>query len=96
MARGEMLTVFAYDISKDKKRRKAAKILEAAASRVQFSVFECRMTRQRAAAVAQRVSALLDAGDSLRVYAVGADGLARSRVYGDGVPMEEDAGFWVV
>ncbi len=95
MARGEMLTVFAYDISKDNKRRKAARILEAEASRVQYSVFECRMTRHRAAAIAQRVSALLDPGDSLRVYAIGADGFERSRVYGDGVPMEQETGFWL-
>lgn len=96
MARGEMLTVFTYDISKDKTRRRAAKLLEDCASRVQYSVFECRMTRERAAAVAQRVAALLGPGDSLRVYAIGANGLSRSRVYGDGVPMEQDVGFWVV
>lgn len=68
MARGEMLTVFSYDIGANRKRRKAAAILEEAASRVQKSVFETRMSRNRAEAVAQRVAALLDPGDSLRVY----------------------------
>ncbi|SFR47864.1 CRISPR-associated endonuclease Cas2 [Litoreibacter janthinus] len=96
MARGEMLTVFTYDVSRDKKRRRVAKILEDAASRVQYSVFETRMTRQQAAAVAQRVAAELDPGDSLRVYAVGANGLERSRVYGDGMPFETTEGYWIV
>ena len=40
MARGEMLTVFSYDVSKNKRRRKIARLLEDAATRVQYSVFE--------------------------------------------------------
>lgn len=95
MARGEMLTVFTYDVSENKRRRKIAKLLEDAATRVQYSVFETRMTHQRAEVVAQRVSSLLGDGDSLRVYAIGADGERRSRVYGDGSPFESDEGYWL-
>lgn len=95
MARGEMLTVFSYDIGANRKRRKAAAILEEAASRVQKSVFETRMSRNRAEAVAQRVAALLDPGDSLRVYVLGADGETRSRVYGDAVPLEPEGDHWL-
>ena len=90
-----MSTVFSYDISQDRTRRKAARILEDAASRVQLSVFETRMTRDWAAAVAQRVAALLGPGDSLRVYAIGADGLDRSRAYGDAAPFEPTEGYWL-
>jgi len=96
MARGEMLTVFSYDVSSDKRRRKIAHLLEEAATRVQHSVFEVRMTRQRAEALAQRLAAHLGEGDSLRVYVIGHDGLRRSRVYGDGPPFESDEGYWLL
>ena len=96
MSRGEMLTVFTYDVSADKARRRVAKLLEAQATRVQFSVFEVRMSRHKAEALAQRVAAELERGDSLRVYVLGTDGLTRSRVYGDAVPFETAEGFWVV
>jgi CRISPR-associated protein Cas2 len=96
MPRGEMLMVFTYDVSKDRKRRRVARILEDAATRVQYSVFESRMTRQRAAAVAQRCAAELEAGDSLRVYAIGANGERRTRVYGDATPVEPAGDYWLL
>ena len=96
MSRGEMLTVFSYDVSEDKRRRKVAKLLEDAATRVQFSVFEVRASRARAEILGQRLAAMLGRGDSLRVYVLGADGLERSRVYGDGAPFESAEGYWVV
>ncbi|MDJ0821570.1 MAG: CRISPR-associated endonuclease Cas2 [Paracoccaceae bacterium] len=95
MPRQDMLTVFTYDIASNKARRKAAAVLEDAASRVQKSVFETRMSEARAAAIAQRVASLLGPGDSLRVYAVGDAGERRSRVYGDGTPIEPDGGYWL-
>ena len=95
MARGEMLTVFTYDVSADRRRRRVARLLVEAATRVQLSVFEARLTRHRAEALAQRVAAELGPGDSLRVYVMAADGEARSRVYGDGAPIEADADFWL-
>ena len=96
MARGEMLTVFSYDVSKDKNRRKIARLLEDNATRVQYSVFETRMTRQRAETIAQRLAAHLNDGDSLRVYVIGHDGEQRSRVYGDGAPFESTEGYWLL
>lgn len=96
MARGEMLMVFTYDVSLARRRRKVAGILEARATRVQYSVFEARMTRVETDTLAQRCATHLGSGDSLRVYAIGADGERRSRVYGDAVPFEESDGFWIV
>lgn len=96
MSRGEMLTVFTYDVSEGRRRRRIAKLLEDAATRVQYSVFEVRMSRSGAEVIGQRIAALLGPGDSLRVYAIGADGLARSRVYGDGAPFEPEEGYWLV
>ncbi len=96
MARAEMLMVFVYDVSSSKRRRKVSHALEDHATRVQYSVFEARMDRRRADKVARRAANFLDEGDSLRVYAVGADGLRRSDVYGDGVPMQSAEGYWLL
>lgn len=96
MARGEMLTVFSYDVSSDKRRRRVARLLEAAATRVQYSVFEARMTQARSEGLSQRLAAELDDGDSLRVYSIGADGLRRSRVFGAGAPFEPEDGGWIL
>jgi CRISPR-associated protein Cas2 len=90
-----MLTVFSYDVSQDKRRRKIARLLEGAATRVQYSVFETRMTEVRAAALSQRLAAHLGQGDSLRLYVIGHDGERRSRVFGDGAPFESDEGYWL-
>ena len=95
MARGEMLTVFTYDICADKVRRRVAGLLEDAATRVQDSVFEARVTRARAEALSQRIAAELGEGDSLRVYVLAQDGETRSRVFGDGPPFEADEGYWL-
>ena len=95
MSRGEMLTVFTYDVSSDRRRRRVARLLEDAATRVQDSVFEARLTKPRAESLSQRIAAELGAGDSLRVYVLSADGETRSRVFGDGPPMEADEGYWL-
>uniref|UniRef100_UPI0040475514 CRISPR-associated endonuclease Cas2 n=1 Tax=Yoonia sp. TaxID=2212373 RepID=UPI0040475514 len=95
MARGEMLCVFCYDVSDGKRRRKVAETLEGGATRVQYSVFEARMTRIEADVIAQRAASYLGTGDSLRVYAVGKNGFRRSRVYGDGPPFETTEGYWI-
>lgn len=96
MSRGEMLYVFSYDVSEDRRRRRIAKRLEETATRVQLSVFETTLTRTQAEALGQRLAAMLGDGDSLRVYAIGHDSRRRSRIYGDGAPMETDQGYWVV
>lgn len=89
MATGRMLTVFCYDITRDKVRRQVAAFLEDVAVRVQESVFEARMTARRAEDVSQRIGLLLDPGDHLRVYAVPAIALRHCRVEGSGAPIEE-------
>lgn len=96
MPRGEMLTVFTYDVTADKRRRKIARLLEDTASRVQYSVFEARLSEQKTSAISQRIAALLGDGDSLRVYVVGANGERRSRVYGEAAPFEPDEGYWLL
>ena len=90
-----MLVVFSYDVSEDKRRRKIARLLEKSATRVQYSVFETRMTRQKAETLGQRLAAMLGDGDSIRLYSIGHDGERRSRVFGDGPAFESDEGYWL-
>lgn len=89
MPTGRMLTVFCYDIARDRIRRQVARLLEEVAVRVQESVFEARLTTQRATDIAQRIALLLDPGDQLRVYAVPADAIRHCRVKGSGAPIVE-------
>ena len=96
MARGSMLTVFSYDISSNRNRRRAARLLEDVASRVQLSVFEAQMTKRQADHTIRHLLPFLDRGDSLRVYVVAANGLRRSQVHGDTVPFEPEGDFWLV
>lgn len=96
MAAREMMMVFTYDVSDNKRRRRVARRLEDEMTRVQKSVFEARMSRNAADRLAQEVAALIEPGDSLRVYAVGDAGYARSAVYGASVPFEAPEGYWLV
>lgn len=95
MATAEMLMVFCYDVSDDRRRRRIVRLLEDAAVRVQKSVFEARMTEQLANRLATDIARHLAVGDSLRVYAIGARGLARSRSYG-GAPLAELQDFYLL
>jgi CRISPR-associated protein Cas2 len=95
MSRGEMLTVFSYDVSEDKRRTRISRLLEKQAARVQYSVFETRMTEARCLSLSQRLAAQLGEGDSLRVYVISASGESRSRVYGNGPPLQNSSQFWL-
>ena len=94
-ARREMLRVFAYDITSDRRRAKVAAVLEEVAVRVQLSVFEARLSHREVAAVVARLRPLLTGEDRLRVYTIGADGLAHCRAVG-GPPLPEKEDFWLL
>lgn len=91
----EMLMIFCYDIERGRVRRRVAAVLEQAAVRVQKTVFEVRMDPDRAARLARDAARLLDPGDSLRLYAVDAHGLARSRAWGP-LPLPEKQDFYLL
>lgn len=95
MARVEMLMVFSYDISDNRRRRRVAKILEDSMVRVQESVFETRLSAQATDRLVRRIEPEMAPGDSLRVYAVGADSLPRCRQIG-GAPLCADVDFWLL
>lgn len=95
MARNGGLFVFCYDIAGDAVRRKVADIMESGAVRVQKSVFEGLMPAAGARRLAQQAAARLDPDDSLRVYAVTADGRRNSFSFGP-LPMPEEGGLYVL
>lgn len=92
MARGTHLYVFAYDIERDRSRARVAKLLENELVRVQKSVFEGRMTPVAARRLAGKIGRELAPADSLRVYAVTADGLDASLSIGM-APIAEKSAF---
>lgn len=96
MARDSHLRILCYDVSCDRRRRKIAKLLEEEATRVQYSVFEARLTKRALAKLVTLVEAHLDRNDSLRVYTVGRNGERHCDVRGAGAPIEAEAGFWLL
>ncbi len=57
-----------YDISDDRIRRETRKILYNHGSRVQYSVFECKLTGNELTNLQQQLSGLIEKGDSIRWY----------------------------
>lgn len=95
MASEEMLTIFCYDISKNRIRFRVAGMLEKVAVRVQKSVFEAWMDAARAEEVARSIVGELGPQDSLRLYAIGDRGYRRTRVYGAALLSERQDFFLV-
>lgn len=61
--------VVAYDIPSDKRRTRIARVLEGHGERVQYSVFECRLTGKQFTALWKELKELVESKeDSLRAY----------------------------
>ncbi len=64
-----MFVTICFDISSDRTRRQATRVLEAYATRVQKSVFECRIAERQFVELRQRMSQIgLAEGDLVRYY----------------------------
>lgn len=64
-----MFCVVSYDISEDKRRTKIHKVLSSYGQWMQFSVFECDLTKAQYAKLRSRLDKLIDAEtDSVRFY----------------------------
>lgn len=90
-----MLMVFCYDVEENSNRRRLAKVLENYAIRVQKSVFESWMYKDKANEVSRLAAAELGPNDSLRVYAIGEAGYKRTSVFG-AAALSEKQGFYLV
>lgn len=74
-----------YDISNDKRRRKVMKAMEDFGTRVQYSVFECRLSPDEINKLKKRLKPLVRIGeDTIRFYFVGAEDVNRILVFGNG------------
>jgi len=80
------LYIFCYDISDDRLRTRIAASLEDRGTRVQGSVFELWLTVAQAVKLAQSLAALLDRGDSLRIYGITRGNSRLAQAYGRGGP----------
>ena len=64
------LYLVSYDIVDDKRRNKLARVLQGYGNRVQYSVFECRLSKGQAKELELKARPFvkIDKGDSLRIY----------------------------
>lgn len=86
MAGHKQLIVISYDISRNSLRSRISGMLEKHGVRVQYSVFECRLTLTAADALFSKLDLLRDPGDSLRMYVLPEDGRKNSKSAG-GAPI---------
>lgn len=89
------MRVICYDVASDARRRRVADALEQVAVRVQYSVFEARLSDRQTHDLARGLKAMLDDGDRLRIYTLPRDAVARSLVHG-GPPLPEEQDFWLM
>ena len=91
MSETQMFFVISYDISDDKRRRKVASTMEDYGRRVQYSVFECRLTRNRFQALYKKlVSLCIEPEDSIRIYSLCERCSPRVRIIGKIEELPED------
>jgi CRISPR-associated protein Cas2 len=91
----EFLYVFTYDVSDNRVRRRAAKLLTRQTVRVLESVYEGRMSPWRAEKLAGRVIEAIGNHGALRVYAVG-DSTHRRCLVAGGPPMDGGADVYLL
>lgn len=60
--------VVAYDISDDKRRLKVVKILEKSGIRINYSVFECMLTRTQLETLQKEIAPLINKKEDTVVY----------------------------
>lgn len=84
------LWMIAYDISDHKKRRIVCNHLLDNGLRVQYSVFECRLTKQQLKQLRQTLSELIEKTDKIRWYPLCSWCEADINWQGNGKPVETD------
>ena len=82
--------VVSYDIPSNRRRYKVMKTLEGFGTRVQYSVFECRLKPREIDDLRKRLKKLIvDDKDSVRFYFIGAEDVKRIERLGDPRTVEE-------
>ncbi len=80
-----MRIVISYDISNDKRRRKVAQTMESYGYRVQYSVFECDLTRKQLLKLQKTLRPFVKTQemDSIRFYPPPKDAIEKIGVMGN-------------
>ena len=88
--------VVVYDIPCDKRRKKIADLLEGYGKRVQYSVFECILTKDKYEELSKRLKKrVFEEEDSVRFYPLSKHTLEQVEVWGGG-PITKPPGSIVV
>lgn len=78
------LYVIAYDIPDDGRRKKIADLLEGYGQRVQYSVFECPLSKSKLNQLQKRLLKIYNSGeDSLRFYPLSGHTLSQIEIWGE-------------
>jgi CRISPR-associated protein Cas2 len=85
-----MLILVSYDVPDDRRRTRLAHALKDFGDRVQYSVFECRLTGDPLAALHRRIEREIDPQeDSVRIYRLCLECEKKAEILGQGTPTEE-------
>ncbi|MCX7706127.1 MAG: CRISPR-associated endonuclease Cas2 [bacterium] len=91
-----MFIVISYDITDDKRRNRVAKTLENYGTRVQYSVFECILEKEKFIELQQALNKIIEAEeDSIRFYQLCENCLKRVEICGTG-EITRDLEFYIV
>jgi len=92
----ERLIVVSYDIPSNRRRRKVAELLEGYGQRVQYSVFECRLSEGKLAELQKRLKRRIKIEeDSVRFYPIPTYAIEQIIIWG-GRPLSEPQGSTVI
>jgi CRISPR-associated protein Cas2 len=73
-SRGKLFVVVAYDVADDRRRARVVKVLEKIGVRVNFSVFECLVSRSRFEKLQQELAQKIDSKeDRVNYYPICVD-----------------------
>jgi CRISPR-associated protein Cas2 len=91
-----MVLVISYDVREDKRRTKVAKCLLGYGTRVQYSVFECRLKPAQVSKVLEELRRLIDVTtDSVRCYPLDAGAVKCMQVVGVGKVCTDHPGYYL-
>lgn len=81
--------IVSYDIPSNKRRYKVMKTIEGFGTRVQYSVFECRLKPREINDLRKKLKQAIASEDSIRLYFLGAEDVKRIERLGDARTVEE-------
>ncbi|MFA5646359.1 MAG: CRISPR-associated endonuclease Cas2 [Candidatus Ratteibacteria bacterium] len=91
-----MFVLISYDIEDDKRRLQVSKILENHGTRIQYSVFECLITKEQLQSIIEAVAEIIDVEkDSVRYYRICQSCVEKIEITGSGnITKKED--FYII